>query len=127
MDEHCAKEKAYEIVERIHNMEGFPFSVAVVCPKPEFETWFLTCLEDIHPGRNFEGDPEARRDAKGFLKREFGYKPTRHQPDYTQKINIQKAEQRSLSFRRLIHAIEELVQAKERDEIVITPITEIRD
>jgi hypothetical protein len=126
MDEHCAREKAVEIVGRLHNIETLPFSVAVVCPKPEFEAWFLACLEDILPGQIFEGDPEEGRDAKGYLKQEFGYKPTRHQLDYTRKINIQNAAERSRSFRRLIHAIEELVQAKERDETVITPITEVR-
>lgn len=122
MDEYCAKEKAYEIVGRIHNMEKLPFSVAVVCPKPEFEAWFLACLEDIRPGHNFEGDPEERRDAKGYLKREFRYKPTRDQFEYTTKINIQKATERSRSFRRLVHAIEELSLAKEQDKTIITPI-----
>jgi hypothetical protein len=122
MDEFCAKEKAYEIAQRIHNMETLPFSVAIVCPKPEFEAWFLACLEDILPGQKFDGDPEEGRDAKGYLKRNYGYKPTRHQSFFTQKINFQKAEQRSRSFRRLIHAIEELIEAKERDKTIITPI-----
>ncbi|MFZ0548782.1 MAG: DUF4276 family protein [Candidatus Promineifilaceae bacterium] len=123
VDEDCAKEKAYQIVRRIHNMETLPFSVAVVCPKPEFEAWFLACLEDILPGLKFEDDPEEKRDAKGYLKQNYGYKPTRHQATFTQMINIQTASERSRSFRRLLHAIEELIQARERNETVITPTT----
>lgn len=121
MDESCPKEKAHEIVERIQLMELLPFSVTVVCPKPEFEAWFLACLEDIIPGSIFDGDPEERRDAKGYLNKNFGYKPTRNQIDFTHKLNINQTAERSRSFRRLLHAIEEILEAKERNETIITP------
>lgn len=121
MDDDCPKEKAFEIVERVREMGHLPFSVVIVCPNPEFEVWFLACLENIHPGSIFDGEPEDRRDAKGYLRKEFNYKPTHDQLSYTRRIDIQTAEQRSRSFRRLIHAIEELIEAKERNETIITP------
>lgn len=120
MDDDCPKEKAHELTTRIRAMEKLPFSVVVVCARREYETWFLASLETIC-GQKYPGDPEAKRDAKGWLIKEFRYKPTVDQKTYTQKLDVNLAKSRSRSFRRLYHAFEEIIQAIENDQPVITP------
>jgi len=121
MDDECPEEKAPKLVERISHIESLPFSVVVVCAKCEYEAWFLASLETIHDRQIFDGDPEAKRDAKGWLRRNFGYKPTRHQAAYTRELDIALAYKRSRSFRRLHHAFQEIVDAAQTGQIVITP------
>ncbi len=121
MDDDCPKEKANELVSRINQMGTLPFSVVVVCAKREYESWFLASLETIHHGRAYDDDPESKRDAKGWLRKNFKYKQTRHQAIYTQKLDIALARERSRSFRRLYHAFQELVDATQKGHIIITP------
>jgi len=121
MDDDCPREKAKELVSRIHQMGSLPFSVVVVCAKREFESWFLASLETIHDGQIYDDAPENKRDAKGWLRKNFKYKQTRHQAIYTQKLDIALARERSRSFRRLYHAFQELVDAAEKGQIIITP------
>jgi hypothetical protein len=122
VDEACAMEKAYELTQRIGRMEQLPFSVVVVCPKPEYEAWFLASLESIHPAHFYNDDPEGKRDAKGWLGKNFGYKPTHHQSSYTHQFDLVLAYHRSRSFRRLHHAFEEVMAAVESGEVIITPV-----
>ena len=124
MDDDCPKEKAYELTTRINQMEELPFSVAVVCAKREYETWFLASLETIHHEEVYEGDPEARRDAKGWLRQYFGYKPTRHQASYTERLDIASALNRTRSFRRLYHAFQEIIEAHQSRTTLVTPAPE---
>jgi len=121
MDDACPTEKAYEITGRIGHMGPLPFSIVVVCAKREYESWFLASLETIHDGRAYGDDPEDKRDAKGWLRKNFKYKQTRHQALYTQKLDIALAHGRSRSFRRLYHAFQELVDAMQKEQIIITP------
>jgi len=86
MDDNCPKIKAPELTQRISKMEQLPFSVVVVCAKPEYEAWFLASLETIHNQHTFDGDPEAKRDAKGWLRKNYGYKQTQYQAIYTRKL-----------------------------------------
>lgn len=122
MDDHCPKEKAAELTARVRTMGALPFSVAVVCAKREYEAWFLASLESIHAEQHYPGDPEAPRDAKGWLKKQFGYRQIRDQALYTRKLNIELARVRSRSFRRLYHAVEELVAAVNEEQCVVTPV-----
>lgn len=122
MDDACPKEKAHALTKRVAIMEQLPFSVVVVCARREFESWFLASLETIHPGTIYEQDPEEIRDAKGWLRKKFGYKPTQHQASYTQKLDLNLAFRRSRSFRRLYHAIEEIIHAEKESRLVITPV-----
>ncbi|MEZ4673292.1 MAG: hypothetical protein R2932_03495 [Caldilineaceae bacterium] len=89
------KEQASELTNRLRTMESLPFSVAVVCAKREYEAWFLASLETIHRGELYESEPEEIRNAKGWLRKKFGYKPTVHQANYTRLIDITIAHDRS--------------------------------
>jgi hypothetical protein len=121
MDDDCPQEMAFILTERIGQLQPLPFSVVVVCAKCEYEAWFLASLESIQPNSTFEDDPEAIRDAKGWLKEQFGYRPVRHQTSYTQKLDFSLARSRSRSFRRLYHAAQELVTAHQNESSVLTP------
>lgn len=122
MDDGCAVEKAFALRERIAQMEPLGFSVGVVCAVREYEAWFLASLESIHPdSAPYPGDPEARRDAKGWLRKEFGYKPTTDQRPYTQNLSLDLARQGSRSFRRLYHAFEEFQHGFEQQTPLISP------
>ncbi len=121
MDDACPKKKALELSTRILAMEPLPFSVVVVCAKREYEAWFLASLETIQDGKSFDGDPEEKRDAKGWLRQNFGYKQTRHQAKYTRMLDIPLVLKRSRSFRRLYHAFEQIAEAVQNKKIIITP------
>ncbi|MFN8496008.1 MAG: DUF4276 family protein [Caldilineaceae bacterium] len=121
MDDDCPREKAADLTARVRTMPSLPFSVAVVCAKREYEAWFLASLESIHAEQYYPGDPEAPRDAKGWLKKQFGYRQIRDQALYTRKLDIELARVRSRSFHRLYHAVEELVAAVNEGQNVVTP------
>ncbi|MEZ4867428.1 MAG: DUF4276 family protein [Caldilineaceae bacterium] len=122
MDDDCPKTQAFALAKRIAAMESLPFSVVIVCARKEYESWFLASLESIHDGERYDHDPEEIRDAKGWLRKKFGYKPTIHQARYTQKIDPTIAYAKSRSFRRLYHAFEEIVAAVADGGSVITPV-----
>jgi hypothetical protein len=121
MDDDCPTNRAAELVNRINHMGSLPFSVVVVCAKREYESWFLASLETIIEGQIYDGDPEDKRDVKGWLRKHFQYKQTRHQSLYTQKLDISLAYRRSRSFRRLYHAFQELIDANQKGQTIITP------
>ena len=121
MDDDCPKTQAIALAKRIAAMEPLPFSVVIVCARREFESWFLASLESIHEGEHYDHDPEEIRDAKGWLRKKFGYKPTTHQARYTQTIDPGVAYVKSRSFRRLYHAFEEIVSAVTEGKCIITP------
>jgi hypothetical protein len=121
VDENCPILKAHEITSIIQNMEPLPFCVVVVCVKCEYEAWFLASLETIHRAITYPGNPESIRDAKGWLRKSFGYKQVQDQASYTRKLDIALAQNRSRSFRRLYHAFEEILHATEEGKIIITP------
>lgn len=121
MEDHCAKDKAFEITGRISRMEPLPFSVAVVCAVREYESWFLASLESI-ANRSYGDKPEKRRNAKGWLNEELEYREVHDQAGYTKALDIDLALARSRSFRRLYHAFEEIVAAAEQGEAIITPL-----
>lgn len=122
MDDHCPRDKAFELTKRVKNMEPLPFSVVVVCAKCEYEAWFLASLESIYDGQTCFKDPEAKRDAKGWLKKHFGYRPTRDQSNYTHALDVVLTRERSRSFRRLYHAFEQIVTAAQTGQCIISPL-----
>jgi hypothetical protein len=124
MDDDCPQKRGPELAGRIRAMGDLPFSVVVVCARREYEAWFLASLETIHPGHRYPEDPEEKRDAKGWLKHEFGYREVRDQSAYTQALDIALARQRSRSFRRLYHAFGELIEASNHGHPVISPLPE---
>ncbi len=100
---------------------AYPFSIVVVCAHREYESWFLASLESIHPGQRGPDAPETLRDPKNWLRRYFGYQPVRHQAQYTQAIDLSLAQERSRSFRRLLHAFEQLASACHTGQQILTP------
>ena len=107
---------------------GTLFSVAVVFACMEFESWLIAGATTL-AGKSFTDgrkelperidpvpvDPQsAPRDAKGWFRRimKTGYKPTRDQAELTRLVDLDAVRQRGMrSFRRLEHAVKELVEA----------------
>lgn len=121
LDDDCPAEVGPQVAERIRTIGELPFSVMVVCAKREYEAWFLASLPSIQPGRLYPDDPEARRGAKEWLQRAFGYREVRDQSRYTNVLDISLASERSRSFRRLCHAFVELIAATQTGRPIVTP------
>jgi hypothetical protein len=118
-DEDCAAELARELAQRARRLD-LPFPVAVVCAKCEYEAWFLASLETIagHVGipadARFEGEVEEIGGVKGWLSRQMPgtlmYKETQNQASMTHWLDPELVRLKSRSFRRLEHAIQELLE-----------------
>lgn len=124
-DRDCPHAIARGMAARAGRMNlGVP--VVVVCPKPEFEAWIIgslagSCGESIRgllgirPATAVPNDVEILGDAKGWLSgcmpADKIYKPTTHQAKLAARISIGQASTTCRSFRRFLHAVEELVEA----------------
>jgi hypothetical protein len=133
LDDGCAYHEAMALVNEIHDLH-ITHPVAVVFACREYEAWFLASLHtiagqyDLPEGLTYDGDVEARRGVKEWLSKQMPsgriYKETIHQVSMTQHIDLELARQNSRSFRRLCHAIEELVQAADSGiQGLVTPVT----
>jgi hypothetical protein len=121
LDDDCPAGVAPCVADRIRQRGSWPFSVVVVCAHREYESWFLASLDTIHASQTYAGNPESLRDAKGWLRRRFGYKETRDQADYTRGLDIARATARSRSFRRLCHAFQQIQSACQGGTPIVTP------
>ncbi len=120
LDDGCPKEEACRLAERIRKLSP-PKPVAVVLAHREYEAWFVASLESLAgqyglpEGIQYVGDPEAKRGVKEWLTAQMpkgeSYDETYHQPRMTAKMDIDSAYSRSRSFRRLLHAVGQIVQA----------------
>jgi hypothetical protein len=134
-EEHCAMQIATDFSKRIHAI-GVRFSVATIIAKCEYEAWFLASLETIAGEKlgEREGLPagliypdtvEDRIGVKGWLTRQFPegriYKETLDQAAMTRLLDPVRVRQRSRSFRRLCHALEQAVEAIDSRQILVTP------
>ena len=110
--------------------------VAIVCANSEYETWFICTLSDsagqgirdrlgISAAVTAPENVERIRGAKEWLEdrmpRDSGYRPTSHQAALTHHIDIDLVQSRSRSFRRLCHAVDELIDAMDRGTSAVTP------
>lgn len=95
-------------------------AVRVVVAKCEFEAWFLAAAQSLS-GRSGlpqsldpAADPEAVRDAKGWLsarmERGQSYKPTVDQVALAQAIDLELARDGARSFRKFVKDVLELAQ-----------------
>ncbi len=119
LDDGCPREEACQLAQAIRAMNP-PCPVAVVLAHCEYEAWFLASLESIRGKHGlpadlvFDGDVETKRGAKEWLSNAMPrgtiYKETIDQAKFTQSLDFSVARTCSRSFRRLWHAIEELVQ-----------------
>lgn len=134
-DQDCPRELAASLRDRTMN-SGIPAPVAIVCPKAEYETWIIASLseDDGHKIRerlridssiSAPDNIESIRNAKGWFKnhmpRGLAYKPTQDQARLTHYMSLDLVHRRSRSFRRLCHAMEELVKALEDGVPTVTP------
>ena len=134
-DEECPLHEASCIADRVKSVH-INVPVAIVYAKAEYETWFICSLSqstgsrireilDIPTSVNAPENVEEIRGAKGWLDRNMprdkAYKETSHQLQLTRHIDLNLAHARSRSFRRLCHAIEELVNAIDRGISSVTP------
>ena len=134
-DDECPVEAVGSLVDRASALNlGVP--VAVVYAKCEYETWFISSLSEgtgdgirsrlnIVSSVNAPEDVEDIRGAKEWLEgrmpRDQSYKPTSDQEPLTHHIDMELVHCRSRSFRRLCHAVEELVRGIDESEAVVTP------
>jgi hypothetical protein len=125
----CPVELARELSDRIGAM-GIIFPVAIVIAHRMYESWFLASIESLRG--NFDlpahldppDDPEEVGNPKAWLNDHFpsgrGYKETIDQDSMTWLIDFALA-QRARSFQRFQHALEEVLEAIDSGEIILTP------
>ena len=135
-DDECPVEEARVLADRASALNlGVP--VAVVYAKSEYETWFIGSLSEgtgdgirsrlniassVNAPENFEDIRGAKEWLKGRMSRNQGYTETLDQAGLTYHIDMELVHRRSRSFRRLCHAVEEMVGAIDRAEAVVTPV-----
>ena len=128
LDRGCPKDDAPTAAE-IFRSARLPFPTAVVLAQCEYEAWVIASIETVAasdsrlPGDlTCEVEPESIRDAKGWLTSHLpdgvSYKPTLDQARYTSAIDVARVFERSRSFRRLCHALDQLATGRPGD---VTP------
>ena len=120
LDDGCPRDEAFDLADRVRQLRSMT-PIAVAFAHREYEAWFLASLPTIAgsygflPELAYDGDVEGRRGVKEWLTRQMprgqSYKETIHQVKFTSLIDLDHARLRSRSFRRLCHAVEQLVQA----------------
>ena len=135
-DKDCALELASNI-SRVTARQNIGMPVAIVCPKTEYETWFIASIDTIKgctigqrevvidPAAICPGNVETVSGAKEWLNRwmpkNMIYKATQDQKPLTKMIDLQLAIKHSRSFRRLCHAVEEVVDSIQTGSVRVTP------
>ncbi len=134
-DKKCPVEMAADFARRILAL-GVRFPVVIVIAKCEYEAWFLASLETIAgvpleggyalpAGLTYAGEVETHAGVKGWITDQFPqgriYKETIHQASMTKLLDRERVRQRSRSFRRLCHALEQAVEAIDQNLRIVTP------
>lgn len=125
----CGVELARRLAARVVGTGSRP-SVAIVTAVAAFEAWFLASLTTI-VGKKLKGvpglpalSPEEVPNPKAWIDRHLPsgrrYREREDQPAMTELIDLRAAERGCRSFRRLMHALVELVEAADVGR-VITP------
>ena len=134
-DDACALTLAKSLSGRAASA-GLGVPVSIVVAAREYEAWFLASLKTLR-GRDIDGrftlpanleytgDVESRRGVKEWLGKALPdgivYAPTLDQAPMSKLIDTVEARTNSRSFRRMCHAIEQIVEAIDSDKIVVTP------
>jgi len=131
LNDTCAPAFACYLATRIHHLSPTK-PVVIVVARWEYESWFLASLDtmnqaiSIPQGTAYPGDIESERSAKGWIDRRLApgqkYLETRDQVRMTAHLDLRAAELGSRSFRRLKHALEQLIQAHEMNQVIVTPL-----
>ncbi len=106
-----------------------PFPVGIVCADREYESWFLAGADGLAGKYGLPSDlrPPASpvRNPKAWLTDNMPtgsiYKETTHQVRMTKELDLDVVEAGSRSFRRLLHAVKELLDAMDAGECPVTP------
>ena len=116
-DTDCPAELAQRLLERCRKEHRDVF-VSVVVAKCEYEAWFLAAAESLAGRHGLPDDltppvdPEAIRDAKGWLYKRMpqggGYDPMLHQAKFSRLMDINQA-RRSRSFRKFEKEIRNVI------------------
>lgn len=127
LDDGCPMVEAKKLADKVRELSS-RLPVAIVLASREYEAWFLASIDTIahQEGQKYRFSPtflqnptppsdvEGIRGAKEWISRQmirgYRYKETSQQPSMTTLIDFKLAAQRSRSFRRLLHAVELLVQ-----------------
>jgi uncharacterized protein DUF4276 len=134
-DRDCARTLAESFRERVEAM-GVAYPVVIVCAKHEYETWFLASLETIS-GAEISGRAGLREalaapqnvedigSPKAVLNRYMpmgrAYKETEDQEPMTQLMDMGLVRERSRSFRRMYHAVQQAMAAIDNGAKTVTP------
>lgn len=126
LDRGCPLHEATRLAAELASY-GLPYPVAVVFAHREYEEWFVSSLDSIVPNFPTVFPNGARRDypleskpgVKEWLTRQMPlgkiYKETVQQRQFTEHLDPERARE-CRSFRRLLHALEELLTGAEEAE-----------
>lgn len=129
-DVNCAKDIAMSFANRaFQNNQHIP--TAVVAAKYRYENWFLASCETLagkcgliknlqiieHP----EEIPDPKRWLSNYMDPGRAYRETMHQASMTDLLDLEIVSERSRSFRRMMHAVEELLTGILSGSPQITP------
>lgn len=117
-DDDCPVQIAQAMRTKADNA-GISVPVQIVYANRMYESWFLASLTTVMPSAEVSdavvSDTDTIQNPKSLLnnllQRRRGYKETRDQVAFTSRVDITLAHSRSRSFRRLCHAVEQLLAA----------------
>jgi hypothetical protein len=118
LDDGCPEQEACNFAHAIRDLQP-RVPVAVVFAHREFECWLLSDLESLAGRYDLPEDVtspdnvESIRGAKEWISRQMPYgkmyKETIHQAAMSSFIRLDRVMERSRSFRRLVHSIEQII------------------
>jgi hypothetical protein len=129
-DDDCPVNLAKNLADRCAAVAtGKP--TVIVCAAREYESWILASLSTVKGNSGISevasltGDTETFKGVKGWLTNQMplgrAYKETLHQAALTNWIDLNLAHDNSRSFRRLCHAVQELIDSLDNGSGIITP------
>ena len=134
-DTDCPLELAPQLARRAADL-ALPVPIAIVCPKREYETWFIASLTSdsgqeikerlgLPSATNYGGAIEDIPRAKAWLTSKMpqdrAYKATLDQPRLSNFVDIERTFTRSRSFRRFCRAVHQLLRAMDAGDVTVTP------
>lgn len=127
-DPYCNLAKDFST--RVKTM-GIIYPVVIVVANRMYENWLVASIEtiagqfglpaELSPPEDVESIKNAKRWLKDHFPKDQAYKETTHQEAMTHLLNIELARKRSRSFRRLLHAIEQTIEAIDTNAKIVTP------
>ena len=126
----CPKELAEKLAARLRARFAHIPS-AIVIAKKCYESWLLASSETIAGRRDMANfienisDPETVPNPKKWLTERMqgtrAYKETSDQAALTEIVDLSLLRDRSRSFRRLEHALEQIITCLDTNTVMITP------